>query len=164
MSLILEKGSKLEQEMAYAAVQGLEESIAELVANKAETVQIKLLNSEKLVTIPLKALNLLKFVMDNMAVGNTVSVMNSTEEISTQEAADILNVSRPYVVKLLENGTIPYKKVGTHRRVLLEDVVAYGEEMREIREEQLAFLSEEGQLMNMALLAAQAQELKLGYE
>ena len=72
--------------------------------------------------------------------------------ISTQQAAGILNVSRPYVVKLLEEGMIPFKKVGRHRRILLKDVLIYANQQKETRKENLQFLTQ------------QAQELNLGYE
>lgn len=72
--------------------------------------------------------------------------------ISIQQAADILNVSRPHVVKLLEEGIIPFKKVGSHRRMLLEDVLVYANHQKETRKENLQFLTQ------------QAQELNLGYE
>ena len=74
------------------------------------------------------------------------------KEITTQEAADILGVSRPYIVKLLEQGDIPYRKLKRHRRIRFEDLMIYKE--RSDREMERA-LDE---------LAAEAQELGMGYE
>jgi excisionase family DNA binding protein len=60
-----------------------------------------------------------------LAAGTMVAMMPTGEELSTQEAADLLNVSRPYVIKLCETGVIPFTTVGRHRRVLFGDVAAY---------------------------------------
>lgn len=61
----------------------------------------------------------------------------------------MLNVSRPYIVKLLKEGVIPYKEVGTHRRILLEDLVAYSKDMKQKRKEALEELARLGQQYNM---------------
>jgi excisionase family DNA binding protein len=87
-----------------------------------------------------------------MAEGNTVSVIPIRAELTTQEAAELLNVSRPHMVSLVESGEIPYRKMGSHRRVLAKDVLAYKAKIDEERLKTLAELSE------------QAQKLKMGYE
>lgn len=104
------------------------------------------------ITLPDKVMHLLAVILSSMAQGKAVSLIPSDSEISTQQAADILNMSRPHVVKLLEEGAIPFKKVGSHRRVLLEDVLVYANQQKEARKEHLQFL------------AQQAQALNLGYE
>lgn len=105
-----------------------------------------------MITIPKRALQLLSEILLKMAEGRNVSLIPSDSEISTQQAADILNVSRPYLVKLLENGLIPFKKAGSHRRVLLDDLLKYSEHQRKIKQN------------SFQQLADQAQELNLGYE
>ncbi len=105
----------------------------------------------QIVTIPTVALSLLIEILRQMADGNTVSIIPVKKELTTQEAADILQVSRPYLVELLESGEIPYRKVGTRRQVLTQDVINYKNRIDAARAQTLAELS------------AQAQELNMGY-
>ena len=87
-----------------------------------------------------------------MAKGNAVTLIPIHSELTTQQAADILNVSRPFVIEQLEKGVIPYRKVGTHRRVVLEDLMAFKQTMDRNRLEALEELS------------SIDQELDLGYQ
>jgi excisionase family DNA binding protein len=64
-------------------------------------------------------------IVSQLTHGNAVRVASIHEELTTQEAADILNVSRPYLIKLLEEGTIPFVKTGTHRRIRFSDLMKY---------------------------------------
>ena len=75
--------------------------------------------------IPPSAFHALELVVQGMARGQTMTLVPLGKELTTQEAADLLRVSRPHLVKLLDNGQIPHHKVGTHRRVPIEDVIAY---------------------------------------
>lgn len=101
--------------------------------------------------LPTKVFKLLRVILANMAEGKSISLIPSETELSTQQAADILGVSRPHLVKLLESGKIPFKKVGKHRRMLLEDLIKY---LRVFQLEREKALQE---------LADQAQELDMGY-
>jgi excisionase family DNA binding protein len=82
--------------------------------------------SDELV-LPGHVLQLLLDVLSEMGQGNAITLIPHHQEVSTQEAANLLNVSRPFLVGLLEKGDIPFRKVGAHRRVLLTDVLAYRE-------------------------------------
>lgn len=75
--------------------------------------------------IPAPAMRLLVEILAEMAKGHTVTLVALQEEISTQQAAEILGVSRPYFVQLLESGAIAFRKVGARRRVRLQDVMSY---------------------------------------
>lgn len=75
--------------------------------------------------LPRAAVELMARVLAHMAMGQGVSIVPLNAELTTQQAADILNVSRPYLIGLLDEGKIEYKMVGTHRRVLAASLMAY---------------------------------------
>lgn len=103
------------------------------------------------VTVPASAVRLFLQVLTQMSLGNAVTLVPTHAELSTQQAADLLHVSRPYLVKLLEEGRIPSRNVGRYRKVRLDDLVAYQRKDDEARARVIDQLS------------AEAQELGLGY-
>ncbi len=152
METILKKTSGDDQRIALGSLKRLKGVSRKLRSISSPGVKIKIQETGEYITIPKKALSLLMTILANMSEGKSISIIPTDSEVSTQQAADMLNVSRPHLVKLLENNTIPFRKVGSHRRVLLRDLIAYEKSLQRTREEKLKFLSE------------QAQDLNLGYE
>lgn len=77
------------------------------------------------IELPEGIYQILKDVVRNMSVGRAVALVPQQQQMTTQSAANFLGFSRPHLVKLLESGTIPFEKVGQHRRVRLKDVLAF---------------------------------------
>ncbi len=91
--------------------------------------------------IPESAFHALKLVVQAMARGQTITLVPHDRDLTTQEAAGILHVSRPHLIKLLDQGAIPHHKVGTHRRIGIEDLLTYRKQRDKIRRESLDELS-----------------------
>src|SRR5258708_5118390 len=126
------------------------QSLARLI-RKNRPLMLKVTDADKPIELPPGAALLLMDILEAMAAGRGVTIIPENAELTTVQAADVLNVSRPYLIKLLEDGALPHRKVGKHRRVRMEDVMAYKEK---IDRERAAVLDQ---------LAAQAQELDMGY-
>lgn len=107
------------------------------------------LSDKKNVTIPTKVLPLLAQILYHWAKDKQVKITPIKLELTTSEAADILNVSRPYLVQLLESGEIPFRKVGVRRRILSQDLMAYKEKIDSQRKQTLKELTVEAQHFNM---------------
>jgi excisionase family DNA binding protein len=75
--------------------------------------------------VPRSVMDVLANALEHLAAGRNVSVVPADAELTTQQAADLLNVSRPFLIKLLEAGEIAYRKVGTHRRVHVNSLLDY---------------------------------------
>lgn len=152
MSNVIDRlDSKEDVELAKEAQRCL---VAALDHSRA--VQIALVEKGKkdlagapVLSLPPTVLRLFAEVLGSLAQGKAVAVMPKELDISTQEAAMYLNVSRPYLVKLLESNVIPHHKVGSHRRVRIEDVKRYKEQRAHRSEKALQELAEQAQDLNM---------------
>ena len=118
-----------------------------------QNMEVCLLNGSEAtsepVQLPASAVRLLIDILKQMAQGNAVTLVPIHAELTTLQAADRLNVSRPHLIKLLEQGKIPYHKVGTHRRILAEDVLAYQRTKLANRQKTLDKLSALSQELNL---------------
>ena len=103
------------------------------------------------ISVPASAIRLFIHLLTEMSQGNAVTLIPTHTELTTQEAADLLNVSRPYVAKLLDEGKIPGRTVGKYRRVRFDDLMAFKQKDDDARAKVLDQLT------------AEAQELGMGY-
>lgn len=134
--------NKREQQLALESSQ--------VFANLLETQKdLELKFESTSVTLPVSAVKLLQYILLEIADGNAVTVAKHNSELSTQQAADLLNVSRPYLVSLLEQDKMPYHKVGSHRRILFSDVISYKEQSYNKSHAALEELTKQAQDLNM---------------
>ena len=130
-------------------------ALAAYLATGFETKLVQLVDSNDrshAIRLPMAALQLLREILSELADGNAVKVVPVHAELTTQEAADLLNVSRPYLVKLLETGKLAFHKTGKHRRIRFDDLMSYKQ------------ARDENSRQALDALATEAQELSMGYE
>lgn len=137
------------QEESRLAAEGSRKLAA--IVGHDDQAQLSLYDGDEKFTVPVVAIRLLADILTQMSQGNAVSLVPIGHTLTTQQAADMLNVSRPYLVKLLENGEIRFSKVGRHRRIEYRDLMDYMDR------------SDEQSRQAVDALSAQAQELGMGY-
>lgn len=118
---------------------------------KGPTARLRVIDGDGEIEVPVSALRMLVDILAHMAEGHAISIVPTQAELTTQEAADFLGVSRPHLVSLVERGELPHHKVGTHRRIYFQDLMAYREQRMGRSKAALDALAE------------QAQKLGLGY-
>lgn len=140
-----------EQEMALAKEGSRELSMVMTTPEETQEITVCMGHSEQRVHLPASAIQMLMDILVNISQGNAVQVVPVHAELTTQQAADILMVSRPYLVKLLDEKKIEHRKVGSHRRIRYNDLLKFKDQEERARK---AVLDE---------LTAEAQELDMGY-
>jgi excisionase family DNA binding protein len=128
------------------------QSLARLIRkNRPLKLKVTDADQEQPIELPPGAALLLMDILEAMAAGRGITLIPENAELTTVQAADVLNVSRPFLIKLLEEKALPCRKVGAHRRIRMEDVMAYKARIDADRE---AILDQ---------LVAEAQEHDMGY-
>jgi len=113
------------------------------------TVRVVDADHDEPLELPAGAVTLLLDILGAMASGHGVTLIPEDAELTTVQAADILHVSRPFLIKLLDEGQIPYRRVGKHRRIRMEDVMNYKQAIDQEREAVLDRLVQDAQEQGM---------------
>lgn len=145
-----------DESVSAQAADALAALSAFLQAHPTPSARVQLVSEESAaavtpVVVPAVALRFFVEVLDELAKGNAVTVAPVHAELTSQQAADLLNVSRPYLIKLLDKREIPYRRVGNRRKIRLSDLLDYRRKSETLRREIVRELTRE------------AQELGLGY-
>ena len=141
--------SEEDARLAGESIRALADEISEDGATRVQILDAG--GKGTIVALPNSAMRLFVDLLEHMARGDAIKLVAVNSELTTQEAADLLNVSRPFLTNLLKSNAIPYRMVGTHRRVLARDVLSY---KQSIDAKRRAVLDQ---------LAREAQELGMGY-
>jgi len=123
--------------------------LSKLYKNNAKSIEFAVKEDGTAFQLPVSALDGIETILKNLAEGKHSEILSETQYLTTQQAADYLDVSRPFVVRLLEAGKLPFKKVGRHRRVLFSELKNYEDKQQQIALQKLKKLSEESQLLDL---------------
>ncbi len=140
---ILERGPVAALEHERGALTILDRALAAATGHAPKLVG----PSGEEIDLPASVFHVLRQVVDAMARDQAIAVVPLHKQVTTQQAADILNVSRPYLVQLLNAGAIPFMKTGTHRRIRFDDLMEYKRQRDAERKEHLNRLPQMGQEM-----------------
>lgn len=123
----IKKPSEIEQETASRALAAISSA---LVGHSIKGIEVEIRETREKIVISGVVLAALTGVLEATSKGKPVTIVPIDTEMTTQAAAELLGCSRPHIVKLLEEGEIPFTKIGKHRRVKFEDVASYKKQMK----------------------------------
>lgn len=136
-------GQRLPNEDEQGSANQLRQILASQMSEGKDEVNLQILVDNKPTTLALHR-SLSELLLELLRVvgsGDAVTLVPVHQQLTTQQAADILNVSRPYLIKLLEEGVMDHHKVGRHRRIRAHDVFEYKQKMAAERAEALSELA-----------------------
>jgi excisionase family DNA binding protein len=137
-------------EQERPAAQEASRTIARLVGRGRVRVEAKPVDQREqpqTFILPEPAVQMLMDLLAQLGTGATVSLVPDHAEFTTQQAADFLNVSRPFVIKLIERGELPHRMVGTHRRILFAELRAYKARLKGTQRRALEAMAADGQAL-----------------
>lgn len=142
---IYDMPSEQEAELAAAGSR-----ILAACSGQGETATLRLIDNETDLTVPIKAIHMLADILHQMAMGNAISIIPIHAELTTQQAADMLNVSRPFLIqKILDKGKLPFHMSGNHRKIYFKDLMQYKARQQKESKKILAELAQLSQDANM---------------
>lgn len=124
-------------------------SLLQILKDRKDPPLTTITTGSHLVPLPPIALGLVTELAEHLIAGRSVTVLGTEEEISPRDAAELLGVSRPFASKLFDGGQIPSRRVGSHRRAYVKDVLAYRERQHAARRTALDELAAEGQRLGL---------------
>lgn len=142
----IKKPSKKDQQVALESYNALDAVLKQI---SSETPEIEIEETGERIKVPIQALKLLSKILHATAQGKPISIVPQAMEVTTQSAADFLGCSRPYLVRLLEKGEIPFTKVGRHRRVKFEDLQRYKKALKASQKKYLIEMMKQDEAYNM---------------
>lgn len=155
MNTVIERGLLLPTDHTIKLATQSQRELSTYLVLDTDVQKIQIVDQHQqshVIELPTAALRMLLNILTELSEGYAVKLVPIHAELTTQEAADLLNVSRPHVVKLLEQGHIKFHKIGKHRRVLYADVLAYQQQQKQ------------NSIEAMSELMSQAQSLGMDYE
>jgi excisionase family DNA binding protein len=120
-----------------AARESYESLVSSIGLLQTDLPEIEIAETGRKIRIPVSVLRLLVQILKEISQGNPVTVVPEATEITTQAASEVLGCSRPHVVRLLEEGKIPYTKVGKHRRIRYDDLMSFKKKMKVLQKKKL---------------------------
>jgi excisionase family DNA binding protein len=149
--MALEKVTSPDPKTSELALQAARALAPLLGKKRPKTIKIRPEGEGKTpaVTVPLEAFELFVHILEQLAAGKSLVVVPYHAELTTQQAAELLGVSRPFLISLLEDKKIPFRAVGRHRRVRMEDLITYKKADDARREKVLGELAAEAQKLGL---------------